>query len=327
MLEDVWEDVLESNYEKSALPFKDGPIWANRFDNFNPNSIAFSGSRMYFGCLWRSLESFSCFTLHLEKSSFVMSIENIKLPLLAQRIVNRIGRPFGLNPFPRAFPNPLTESAGQAAEVFDEVYRHNYWGSAQSRSGVGSETTFAARYSIGLAALIRSRGFRLVFDAPCGDLNWMAPLIAEAGIDYVGGDISSLVVEDGRCRHPDLDLRVFDITKDSFPEADVWHCRDCLFHLPFEAIRRALSNFATSSIPYALITSHRARFLHRNLNVGFGGFRYSTSRGHRSCCPVPLSASRISLQARFSAVCMPMVEGADRGRACRLGRMRRDGLS
>jgi glycosyltransferase involved in cell wall biosynthesis len=41
MLEDVWEDVLESNYEKAALPFIDGPIWANRFDNFNPNSVAF----------------------------------------------------------------------------------------------------------------------------------------------------------------------------------------------------------------------------------------------------------------------------------------------
>ena len=121
-----------------------------------------------------------------------MSNEPTGLPLLAIRIANRIGRPLGLNPFPRAFPNPLAEEVGQAAEVFDEVYRRNYWGSAQSRSGVGSETTFAARYRTGLAALIRSRGFRRVFDAPCGDLNWMAPLIAEAGIDYVGGDISSL---------------------------------------------------------------------------------------------------------------------------------------
>ena len=41
MFEDAWEDVLDSNYEKAALPFKDGPIWANRFDNFNPNSVAF----------------------------------------------------------------------------------------------------------------------------------------------------------------------------------------------------------------------------------------------------------------------------------------------
>ncbi len=217
-----------------------------------------------------------------------MSHEPTGLPLLAIRIANRIGRPLGVNPFPRAFPNPLADEVGQAAEVFDEVYRRNYWGSEQSRSGVGSETTFTARYGTGLAALIRARGFRRVFDAPCGDLNWIAPLIAETGIEYVGGDISSLVVEDGQCRHPALDLRVFDITKDSFPEADVWHCRDCLFHLPFEAIRRALSNFASSSIPYALITSHRARFLHRNLDVGFGGFRFLDLQRAPIILPRPL---------------------------------------
>ena len=153
---------------------------------------------------------------------------------------------------------------------------------------MGSETTFTARYRTGLAALIRARGFRRVFDAPCGDLNWMAPLIAETRIEYVGGDISSLVVEDGRCRHPTLDLRVFDITKDSFPEADVWHCRDCLFHLPFEAIRRALLNFASSSIPFALITSHRAHFLHRNLDVGFGGFRFLDLQRAPIMLPRPL---------------------------------------
>jgi hypothetical protein len=116
----------------------------------------------------------------------------------------------------------------------------------------------------------------------------MAPLIAETGIEYVGGDISSLVVEEGRCRHPTLDLRVFDITKDSFSEADVWHCRDCLFHLPFEAIRRALSNFASSSIPFALITSHRAHFLHRNLDVGFGGFRFLDLQRAPIMLPGPL---------------------------------------
>ena len=51
-----------------------------------------------------------------------MSHEPTGLPLLAIRIANRIGRPLGVNPFPRAFPNPLAEEAGQAAKVFDEVY-------------------------------------------------------------------------------------------------------------------------------------------------------------------------------------------------------------
>jgi hypothetical protein len=97
------------------------------------------------------------------------------------------------------------------------------------------------------------------------------------------------VVEDGRSRHPTLDLRVFDITRDPFPEADVWHCRDCLFHLPFEAIRQALKSFASSSIPFALITSHRARILHRNLDVGFGGFRFLDLQRYPILLPRPLA--------------------------------------
>jgi hypothetical protein len=67
---------------------------------------------------------------------------------------------------------------------------------------------------------------------------------------------------------------VFDIIADPFPETDCWHCRDCLFHLPFEAIHQALANFTSSGIGHVLITSHRSRILHRNLDVGFGGFRF-----------------------------------------------------
>ncbi len=193
---------------------------------------------------------------------------------LARRIANRIGRPFGVNPFPRAFANPLADDAVCAAELFNDVFRKNYWGSSQSRSGVGSETVFTAKYRAGLSALLRTRGFRRIFDAPCGDLNWMVRLIEEIGIDFVGGDISSLVIEEARRRHQGLDLRVFDVTSDPFPETDIWHCRDCLFHLPFADIQRALENFTRSMIPYALLTTHRAHFVHRNLDVGIGGFRY-----------------------------------------------------
>lgn len=203
-----------------------------------------------------------------------MSHESAGLSLLAIRIANRIGRPLGINPFPRAFPNPLVDEVIHAAEAFDEVYRRNYWGSAQSRSGVGSETSFTSRYRAALAILIRTRGFCRIFDAPCGDINWMGPLIAEIGIEYVGGDISSLAVRDAQNHYPLLDLRVFDITSDPFPQVDVWHCRDCLFHLPLLEIRRAFENFISSNIPYALLTTHKSRLCHRNLDVTVGGFRY-----------------------------------------------------
>ena len=204
-----------------------------------------------------------------------MGEENAASPaMLAKRVVNRVGRPFGINPFPRAFPNPTTAQIDERAEVFDSIYRSNFWGSGESRSGVGSEVDFSLAYLPRLRGLIEQRGLKRLFDAPCGDLNWSIGLTRDPGVNYTGGDISASLIADLRKQHPNVELQVFDICNDPFPDADVWHCRDCLFHLPFADIRRAFQNFASSSIPYALLTTHRARWLHRNLDVSLGGFRF-----------------------------------------------------
>lgn len=194
--------------------------------------------------------------------------------LLLKRIVNRCGRGFGINPFPRSFPNPLGQENLPANRIFDLIYERNFWGSTESRSGVGSEQGFVDQYRKRLAGLLKDKELTTVFDAPCGDLNWVLPLISGSNISYVGGDISPRVIEEARSRCSGVDLRVFDITTDPFPDADVWHCRDCLFHLPFAEIRRAFSNFSSSRIPYALLTIHRSFLFHKNLDVNVGGFRY-----------------------------------------------------
>lgn len=204
-----------------------------------------------------------------------MDDENAAGPaMLAKRIVNRLCRPFGINPFPRAFPNATTAQITDRADVFDSIYRSNFWGSDESRSGVGSEVDFSMAYLARLRALIGERGLTRMFDAPCGDLNWSIGLARDPGVAYVGGDISASLIADLRPKYPEVELTAFDICTDPFPEADVWQCRDCLFHLPFADIKRALENFARSSIPYALLTTHRARWLHRNLDVSLGGFRF-----------------------------------------------------
>lgn len=117
----------------------------------------------------------------------------------------------------------------------------------------------------------------------------MSVFLSEYPITYVGGDISSEVVKRAQATHPNFELRVFDITVDPFPEVDLWHCRDCLFHLPFAAIRQALANFTDSGVGYALLTSHRARLLHRNLDVGFGGFRFLDLERAPFFLPPPLA--------------------------------------
>ena len=194
--------------------------------------------------------------------------------LLAKRIFNRVGRPLGINPFPRAFANAGADGSTDRAEVFERIYQSNFWGSPESRSGVGSAGEFSRGYGVRLRALIEQREFKRIFDAPCGDLNWMVDIARDPAIDYAGGDISPGLVGELQRHYPDVGISLFDICADAFPAADVWHCRDCLFHLPFADIHRALRNFVSSGVPYALLTTHRARWLHRNLDVPLGGFRF-----------------------------------------------------
>ena len=209
----------------------------------------------------------------------------LPVPLLLKRIANRIGRPLGINPFPRAFEYDLSATAG----AFDTIYDENRWGSEDSRSGVGSELETTKHYRTGLAKLIRQRRFQSMFDAPCGDLNWMPKLLNEVRIHYEGGDISAAVVAPLQQRYPTLTIRQFDICRDEFPQADVWHCRDCLFHLPLAEVRRALENFAASAIPYALLTTHRAWLLHENLDLNGIGFRFLDLERAPIMLPKPLA--------------------------------------
>lgn len=208
-----------------------------------------------------------------------------QVPLLLRRAINRVGRPLGINPFPRAFNYVLSEQRDQA---FDTIYQDNLWGSGESRSGVGSELAATAHYRRALKELIIARGVRSLFDAPCGDLRWMPELLKDVAIDYRGADISAALIAALQQQHPTMALQQFDITRDPFPQADVWQCRDCLFHLPFADIRNALENFAGSQIPYALLTTHRAFLLHKNLDLNGVGFRFLDLERAPLSLPKPL---------------------------------------
>ena len=192
------------------------------------------------------------------------------LPLILIRLANALGKPLGINPFPRGFSNAT--ASGDRQTAFDSIYKSNGWNSEESLSGPGSEAARTSHYAHELRTQLDRLGVKTVFDAPCGDLNWILSAVRNVG--YLGGDIAPTLIKDLQRTYPDLDLRVFDICTDAFPKADVWHCRDCLFHLPFADIRSAFRNFLRSDIRYALLTTHRSRAFHRNVDVPVGGWRY-----------------------------------------------------
>jgi len=167
----------------------------------------------------------------------------------------------------RAAPTPADES------IFERIYLENAWGSNETTSGPGSERAYTAGYQRALILFLQKEEIGSIFDAPCGDLNWFGDIIDKTGISYIGGDISPTAVNQAKHQRSDLDIRIFDIRCNKFPEVDAWHCRDCLFHLSFADIRSTLENFIASDIEYALITTNSALYL-RNVDIETGGHRH-----------------------------------------------------
>jgi hypothetical protein len=194
----------------------------------------------------------------------------VRLPLY-QRVANRLGRPLGIMPF--AFANPLPLHVDNGEEIFDRIYATNYWGSAESASGSGSEIARTERYRRVLQRFLLEKSITSMFDAPCGDLNWMRLVLREYPMRYVGGDISSKALESARANFPGCDVRLFDLRFDAFPDVQLWHCRDALFHMSFEDVWRTLENAARSKVQYALLTSHRSRWL-KNIDIETGSWRH-----------------------------------------------------
>lgn len=157
---------------------------------------------------------------------------------------------------------------------FDEIYKNQLWSrigkTRETESGVGSTLKATKLFREELERFLTTLPPGLLFDAPCGDLNFMRRVQLPKGWSYLGADIVSDLVDDLRRRFPDREFIQFDLTSDPFPAADVWLCRACLFHLSYADIIKALSNFVRSSVPLAMLTSH---LCDDNRDIVTGDFR------------------------------------------------------
>lgn len=161
------------------------------------------------------------------------------------------------------------------ADRFTEIYRLNAWGSSESVSGNGSTIALTENVRSALPRLFAMFQIKSVFDAPCGDFNWMQHLIREFPIDYVGADIVEPLVVALREKYGSKHVRflTLDLTASKFPKADLMICRDCLFHLSYKDTRSLLVNFILAEIPYLLTSTHLKRRDILNKDISTGGFR------------------------------------------------------
>jgi hypothetical protein len=141
-------------------------------------------------------------------------------------------------------------------QAFTRIYQTNLWGSERSRSGLGSAGEETDRLRIAIPALLKELGASTMLDIPCGDFGWLSN--ADLGeVDYTGADIVGELVARNRALYSGATRRFahLDLTCDALPTADLLLCRDCLVHLSFENIQRALDNIRRSGSAYLLTTT------------------------------------------------------------------------
>lgn len=172
--------------------------------------------------------------------------------------------------------------------VFEKIYDSNLWYSDESRSGVGSTMAQTESIRAQLPRLLASLNAKQIYDAPCGDFNWMRHVALAPDVHYLGADVVRPLIERLQREFGDSHrrFRVGDIVEEIAPECDVWLCRDVLFHLPTSDVMRVLANIDPAKTRYLLTTTFP--WVNANRDVHAGGFRYINLQNSPFFLPPPM---------------------------------------
>ena len=163
----------------------------------------------------------------------------------------------------------LRFARSDATAVFSHIFRRNAWEDEESRSGPGSNLIQTARVREALPGLLADFEVRSLLDIPCGDFFWMSQVRLDLE-QYIGADIVAPLVEQNSQRYGNgrRSFAVKDITKDALPVVDLVFCRDCLVHLSFADIGRALARINESGARFLLTTTFVGREANRDIPTG-----------------------------------------------------------
>src|SRR5450432_1822892 len=142
------------------------------------------------------------------------------------------------------------------AQRFRRIHDTNLWGAPESASGLGSELDATATLRAELPRLFEKLGVTSLLDAPCGDAGWINLVsgVPTIGIDIVPSLIASLQAQ-AAAGAIKGQYYLADITGDPLPRCDAVLCRDCLVHLSFANIERAVANFEASGAKWLIATT------------------------------------------------------------------------
>lgn len=161
-------------------------------------------------------------------------------------------------PFDPEFFAAQAKAGGDITPVaaFRHAYATNHWAGPESKSGPGSSLDQTAAIRRLLPELFHRLGIRSLLDLPCGDCHWMAT-IDLGSIAYTGADFLPELIESNTRRYagPLWQFRVLDLMASPLPVVDLLLCRDCLVHLSFQDIARAVANIRASGATWLLTTT------------------------------------------------------------------------
>lgn len=195
------------------------------------------------------------------------------IDLLTSLSSNLSGEKFPPDKFKYSEEKRKLDLIGNYSDIFNYYYNNNFWGDSESVSGPGSTLAYTENLRAELPKLVEELEVASILDSPCGDYNWFRMIEWNVEITYVGGDIvESLVSRNQQLYGSEKrNFVCLDIIKDKLPDADIWLCRDCLFHLSNTDIAIVLKNFLQSNIKYLLTSTYpRSK---KSIDIPSGSFR------------------------------------------------------
>lgn len=187
----------------------------------------------------------------------------------------------------RNYLNRYRRSWRKTEAVFSKPYYRGTWSSSESHSGSGSELSQTQVLIKKLPEVLRELKVQSMLDLPCGDFNWMQK-VDLSGISYIGADVVTPIVKNNQrlFARPGRRFLQLNLIVDNLPNADLVFTRDCLVHLSFDDIFRALKNVCRTEAKYLAMTT----FTNRNVNndIPTGAWRVLNMEAAPFSIPPPI---------------------------------------
>lgn len=154
-------------------------------------------------------------------------------------------------------PHPHPHSLA-VQSTFERIFQANAWSATETRSG-GGATRQATRMMVpALADALRKLDIRVLVDAGCGDLNWLADLTVNLDF-YFGLDVVEAITQQNNRllgHRKNHFFKSMDIAQGPLPKADAILCRNVLTHLALPQAQSALHCMLHSGATWLIATSH-----------------------------------------------------------------------